>query len=209
MPQPLAYLKETASQTAGPYHHIGMYPSAAGLKIRTRDKPNVLATPATAGEHIRVEGLVIDGAGAPLRDVLVEIWQANAHGRYNHPADTQDKPLDASFRGWGRAVADLETGLWWFETIKPGRVPGRRGHKMMAPHLDLWIVARGINICLHTRMYFADEAAANAEDPVLRLIEHEERRKTLIAARATKDGQPVYRFEIHLQGDDETVFFDV
>ncbi|HSA80349.1 MAG TPA: hypothetical protein VLE23_05970, partial [Geminicoccaceae bacterium] len=86
MPQPLAYLKETASQTAGPYLHIGMYPSAAGLKLRTQEKPNVLATSASAGEPIRVEGLVIDGAGAPLRDVLVEIWQANAHGRYNHPA---------------------------------------------------------------------------------------------------------------------------
>ena len=209
MPQPLAYLEETASQTAGPYLHIGMYPSVAGLNLRTQEKPNVLASAATEGEHIRVEGQVIDGAGAPLRDVLIEIWQANAHGRYNHPADTQDQPLDESFRGWGRAVADFETGLWWFETIKPGRVPGRRGHKMMAPHLNLWIVARGINIGLHTRMYFADEVAANAEDPVLRLIEHGERRKTLIAQRATRDGQVVYRFDIHLQGDDETVFFDV
>ncbi len=99
--------------------------------------------------------------------------------------------------------------LWWFETIKPGRVPGRRGHRMMAPHVNLWIVARGINIGLNTRMYFADEAAANAEDPVLRLIEPEERRKTLIAPRATRDGQVVYRFDIHLQGDKETVFFDV
>ena len=209
MVQPLPYLKETASQTAGPYLHIGMYPSAAGLRIRTQEKPYVLVSAATEGEHIRIEGQVIDGAGAPLRDAQIEIWQANAHGRYNHPADTQDKPLDESFRGWGRAVADFETALWWFETIKPGRVPARRGHKMMAPHVNLWIVARGINIGLNTRMYFADEAAANAEDPVLRLIEPEERRRTLIAPRATRDGQVVYRFDIHLQGDKETVFFDV
>ena len=119
------------------------------------------------------------------------------------------QPLDDTFRGWGRAVADFETGLWWFETIKPGRVPGRHGHKAMAPHLNLWIVARGINIGLNTRMYFGDEAEANAEDPVLRLVEHPERRRTLIAAREERGGEVVYRFDIHLQGDNETVFFDV
>ena len=99
MVQPLPYLEETASQTAGPYLHIGMYPSVAGLNLRTQEKPNVLTSAVTEGEHIRVEGLIIDGAGAPLRDVLVEIWQANAHGRYHHPADTRDKPLDETFRG--------------------------------------------------------------------------------------------------------------
>ena len=209
MARALAYLRETASQTAGPYLHIGMYPSAAGLNIRTQEKPNVLASAPTEGERIRIEGDVIDGANSPLRDVQVEIWQANAHGRYNHPADRQDKPLDESFRGWGRAVADFETALWWFETIKPGRVPGRRGHKPMAPHINFWLVARGINIGLNTRMYFADEAEANAEDPVLRLIEQEARRQTLIARREARGGQVVYRFDIHLQGDNETVFFDV
>jgi protocatechuate 3,4-dioxygenase, alpha subunit len=207
--QPLTYLKETASQTAGPYLHIGMYPSVAGLNVRTQEKPNVLTSAATEGERIRIEGRVIDGAGLPVRDAQVEIWQANAHGRYNHPADTQDKPLDEGFRGWGRAVSDFETGLWWFETVKPGRVPGRHGHKAMAPHVNLWIVARGINIGLNTRMYFADEAEANAEDPVLRLIEQPERRRTLIAAREERGGEVVYRFDIHLQGDNETVFFDV
>jgi protocatechuate 3,4-dioxygenase, alpha subunit len=209
MTQPLAYLKETASQTAGPYLHIGMYPSAAGLPVRTQEQPNVLASAATEGERIRIEGQVIDGAGAPLRDVMVEIWQANAHGRYHHPADHQDKPLDEGFRGWGRAVADFESGLWWFETIKPGRVPGRRGHGPMAPHISFWIVARGINIGLNTRMYFADEAAANAEDPVLGLVEQEERRQTLIAPRESRGGKVVYRFDVNLQGDRETVFFDV
>jgi len=209
MVQALTYLKETASQTAGPFLHIGLLPSAAGLNLRTQEKPNVLVSGATAGERIRIEGRVIDGAGAPLRDAMVEIWQANAHGRHNHPADRQDKPLDAGFRGFGRAVTDFESGLFWFETVKPGRVPGRHGQKPMAPHVSLWIVARGINIGLHTRMYFADESAANAEDPVLRLIEPAERRQTLMAAREERGGEVVYRFDVRLQGDPETVFFDV
>jgi protocatechuate 3,4-dioxygenase alpha subunit len=209
MAQPLTYLKETASQTAGPYLHIGMLPAAAGLNVRSQEKPNVMVSGATAGERIRLEGRVIDGAGTPLRDAMVEIWQANADGRYNHPADTQDKPLDPGFRGFGRAVTDFESGLFWFETIKPGRVPGRHGQRPMAPHVSLWIVARGINIGLHTRMYFADEGTANAEDPVLRLIEPGERRQTLVAAREERGGEVVYRFEIRLQGDEETVFFDV
>jgi protocatechuate 3,4-dioxygenase, alpha subunit len=209
MVQALTYLKETASQTAGPFLHIGMLPSAAGLKVRSQEKPNVMISGTTAGERIRIEGRAIDGAGAPLRDAMVEIWQANAHGRYNHPADTQDRPLDAGFRGFGRAVSDFESGLFWFETIKPGQVPGRHGHNPMAPHVNLWIVARGINIGLHTRMYFADESAANAEDPVLRLIEPAERRQTLMAAREQRGGEVVYRFDIRLQGDQETVFFDV
>ena len=205
----LPHLKETASQTAGPYLHIGMAPAVAGLAVRSQEKLNVLAGAGSEGERIRIEGRVIDGSGAPLRDAQVEIWQANAHGRYNHPADTRDRPLDQGFRGWGRAVTDFETGLFWFETIKPGRVPGRHGHKEMAPHLSLWIVARGINIGLSTRMYFGDESSANAEDPVLRLIEPAERRRTLIAAREERADGVVYRFDIRLQGEDETVFFDV
>ncbi len=209
MPQPLPYLVETPSQTAGPFLHIGMYPSIAGLRLRTQEKPNVLVTGAIEGERIRVEGLVLDGTGSPCRDALVEVWQANSHGRYNHPADIQASPLDPGFRGWGRAACDLETGLYWIETIKPGRVPGRPGQKPMAPHLSLWIVARGINIGLHTRLYFADETAANAEDPILRLIEQPARRETLIAPRSERGGEVVYRFDIRLQGDSETVFFDV
>ncbi len=209
MPQPLPYLVETPSQTAGPFLHIGMYPSAAGLRLRSQEKPNVLVTAATAGERIRVEGLVLDGAGSPCRDALVEVWQADGHGHYDHPADKRKESGDAGFRGWGRAACDFETGLFWLETIKPGRVPGRRGQKPMAPHLNLWIVARGINIGLHTRLYFADEAAANAEDPVLGLIEQPARRQTLLAPRSERDGEIVYRFDIRLQGDPETVFFDV
>ncbi|SMF09858.1 protocatechuate 3,4-dioxygenase subunit alpha [Pseudogulbenkiania subflava] len=202
------YLKETASQTAGPYVHIGLAPHAAGFDIFENNFSNVLTTPATRGERIRIEGRVIDGSGTPLRDVLLEIWQANVDGRYNHPADTQDKPLDDSFRGWGRACSDFESGLYTFETIKPGAVEGRHG-RTMAPHINLWIVARGINIGLNTRIYFSDEAEANAKDPVLNLIEWEVRRKTLIAQREERDGDVVYRFDVRIQGDNETVFFDV
>lgn len=209
MTQPLDYLKETASQTAGPYVHIGLIPHQAGFDIFDNNFSHVLVTPETKGERIRIEGQVIDGTGTPLRDALIEIWQANAEGRYSHPSDQQSKALDETFRGWGRTGTDFETGVYHVETIKPGPVTGRSGHREMAPHINLWIVARGINIGLHTRLYFSDEAEANAEDPVLNLIEQEARRATLIAERQEKDGTVVYRFDIRLQGHDETVFFDV
>lgn len=208
MPQPLGYLQETASQTAGPYVHIGLVPQQAGFDIFENNFGNVLATPQTGGEHIIVEGRVFDGTGTPVRDALIEIWQANAEGKYNHPADLQAKAIDLTFRGWGRAGSDFETGIYRFETIKPGAVPGRHG-AAMAPHINFWIVARGINIGLNTRMYFEDESAANKADPVLNLIEQEERRKTLIAKRTSRDGKTVYSFDIALQGPNETVFFDV
>jgi protocatechuate 3,4-dioxygenase alpha subunit len=201
-------LKETASQTAGPYVHIGLAPRQAGFDIFERDFSNVLTSPETRGERIRIEGRVIDGSGAPLRDALIEIWQANAAGRYSHPADRQEKPLDDSFRGWGRGCSDFETGVYSFETIKPGVVEGRSGREM-APHVNFWIAARGINTGLNTRMYFPDEEAANANDPVLKLIEWEARRKTLIAQREERSGDVVYRFDIRLQGPDETVFFHI
>ena len=202
----LSYLPETASQTAGPYVHIGLIPHQAGFDIFDKPFSNVLGGD---GERIRIEGRVLDGLGAPCRDVLLEIWQANAAGRYNHPADQQDKPLDPGFRGWGRTGTDFETGLWWFETIKPGPVTGRRGHKPMAPHVSFWLVSRGINIGLSTRMYFGDEAALNGEDPVLRMIEPSVRRDTLVAQRGLRDGVPTYVFDIRLQGENETVFFDI
>jgi protocatechuate 3,4-dioxygenase alpha subunit len=210
MVQPLSYLKESPSQTAGPYVHIGLIPKQAGFDIFEKDFSNVLVSPDTKGERIRIEGRVFDGVGLPLRDVLIEIWQANAAGRYNHPEDLQEgKPLDPSFRGWGRAGSDFETGLYVFETIKPGRVMARLGKGEMAPHVNFWIVARGINIGLTTRMYFADEAAANAEDPVLRVIEQVPRRETLMARREQRGEVAVYTFDIYLQGPQETVFFDV
>lgn len=204
----LKQFQETASQTAGPYVHIGLAPKQAGFDIFEKNFTNVLAGPATKGERIRVEGRVIDGSGTLMRDVLIEIWQANADGRYNHPGDHQAKALDADFRGWGRACSDFESGVYTFETIKPGIVEGRNG-RPMAPHINFWIVARGINLGLNTRMYFSDEASANAADPVLNLVEWEVRRKTLIAERSEQDGVVVYRFDIHVQGADETVFFDI
>jgi protocatechuate 3,4-dioxygenase alpha subunit len=231
MPQELHYLRETASQTAGPYVHIGLAPGAAGFEIFERELGTDIAGPNAEGERIRVEGHVFDGAGAAVKDVLIEVWQANAAGIYPHPADRRSGEVEAGFRGWGRVISDFDSGLWGFETVKPGAVPGRahmgplrpaaeeeqrdalrRGHqglRPMAPHLNLWIVARGINIGLNTRMYFDDEAEANAADPVLNLIEHAERRKTLIGVREVRGGAPVYRFDIRLQGDGETVFLDV
>jgi protocatechuate 3,4-dioxygenase alpha subunit len=208
MPQSLNYLKETASQTAGPYVHIGLAPHQAGFDIFETNFSNVLAGPQTRGEHIVIEGRVLDGTGSPLKDVLLEIWQANAAGRYNHPADTQAKALDPDFRGWGRTGSDFNTGVYRFETIKPGAVPGRHG-RPMAPHVNFWIVARGINIGLNTRMYFSDESAANAADPVINLIELETRRKTLIGHRSQRGSETVYTFDIVLQGENETVFFDI
>ncbi|EHR01287.1 protocatechuate 3,4-dioxygenase subunit alpha [Bradyrhizobium sp. WSM471] len=208
MPQPLNYLKETASQTAGPYVHIGLIPAMAGFDIFEKNFSNVLVTPNTQGERITLEGKVIDGSGTPLRDVLLEIWQANAAGRYNHAADRSIGSLVEEFRGWGRAGSDFESGLVTFETIKPGAIidkTGRRG----APHINVWIVARGINIGLNTRLYFSDEEAANAADPVLNLIEQQVRRSTLIARRSERAGKIVYSFTINLQGPEETVFFDV
>ena len=201
-------LKETASQTAGPYVHIGLAPKEAGFDIFEKNFTNVLAKPGTPGERISIEGRVFDGSGTPVRDVLLELWQANAAGRYNHPADTQNKPLDPDFRGWGRACSDFETGLYRFDTVKPGAVEGRNG-RLMAPHVNLWIVARGINIGLSTRMYFSDETDGNSKDPVLNLIEWEVRRKTLIGQREQRGNQVVYTFDIRLQGEGETVFFDI
>jgi len=204
-------MRETASQTAGPYVHIGLAPKAAGFDIFEHNFGNVLVTPQTKGERIRIEGRVLDGIGTPVRDVLLEIWQANAAGRYRHPGDRQaGKAIDETFRGWGRAASDFETGVYSFETIKPGPVMGRNG-RVMAPHINFWVVARGINIGLNTRMYFSDEAEANATDPVINLVEWESRRRTLIAEREDGKGKSgtLYRFDIRLQGDNETVFFDI
>jgi protocatechuate 3,4-dioxygenase alpha subunit len=208
MTQKLNYLRETASQTAGPYVHIGLAPGAAGFEIFEQELGRDIAGPNAAGERISVEGIVHDGLGAPIKDVLIEVWQANSAGIYPHPEDSRAAQVEDGFRGWGRVISDFDSGLYRFDTIKPGAVAGRGG-RMMAPHLNLWIVSRGIHIGLNTRMYFADETDANAADPVLNLIEQAERRKTLIANRQMQGGKPVYRFDIRLQGDGETVFLDI
>ena len=197
-------LPETPSQTAGPYVHIGLIPHQAGFEIFDQALGATMVGDRVRGERIRIEGRVLDGQGDPCRDVLLEIWQANAAGRYASPNDPQnDVPLDAGFRGWGRTGTDFETGLYAFDTIKPGPVPGRHG-RPMAPHVSIWMVSRGMNIGLSTRMYFDDEPAANAADPVLNLIEPS-RRPTLIAQRRGS----AYVFDIRLQGPGETVFFDI
>lgn len=206
---PAPVLKETPSQTAGPFVHIGLIPHLAGFDIFTHPFSNILVGPETKGERIAIEGQIYDGLGTLCRDVLVELWQANAAGRYDHPADTQDRPLDPTFHGWGRAGTDFSTGLFRFETVKPGRVVGRHGQRMQAPHVNLWLAARGINIGLSTRMYFSDEVDANGEDGVLAIVEPAVRRETLIGRREERDGGIVYRFDIRLQGEGETVFFDV
>ena len=206
-----AYLPESPSQTAGPYVHIGLIPRQAGFDIFENNLGTApMAGPGCKGERIRIEGRIFDGAGGLVRDALVEIWQANAAGRYNHPADRQEgKPVDPSFRGWGRTGTDFNTGVYTFETVKPGPVAGRHGHKPQAPHVSVWLAARGINIGLATRMYFSDEAEANAADPVLNIVDPPIRRETLIARREERGGEIVYVFDIHLQGERETVFFDV
>ncbi len=199
MVQPLNYLKESASQTAGPYVHIGLAPGAAGFDIYRTELGHDITGPNAKGDRITVVGTVTDGTGSPVKDVLIEVWQANADGTYPGRGAVED-----GFRGWGRVIPDFDTGKFSFETVKPGAVMGRNG-RPMAPHLNLWLVARGINIGLNTRMYFGDEDKANAADPVLNLIEQTHRRDTLIAK---VDGS-TYHFDICLQGDAENVFFDV
>ncbi|CAN5607099.1 protocatechuate 3,4-dioxygenase subunit alpha [soil metagenome] len=182
----LDYLKETPSQTAGPYVHIGLAPRAAGFDIFE----TVLgAAPGEgrAGGRITIEGRVLDGTGAPVTDALIETWQADGEGAFAHGA-----------AGWGRIVPDFETGIFRIETVKPGR------SRSQAPHIALWLVARGINIGLQTRIYFpADD---HAGDPVLGRIAAAERRATLIAEPA---GPGRYRFDIRLRGERETVFLDI
>ncbi|WP_108502729.1 protocatechuate 3,4-dioxygenase subunit alpha [Paracoccus indicus] len=203
MPQPLQYLKETPSQTAGPYVHIGLAPAAAGFDIYRRELGTQIAPEDTPGTRVRIEGRVIDGMGAAVKDVMIEIWQADANGIYPHPDDPRHADAAPGFRGFGRVIPDFDSGDFAIETIKPGPVP-MKGGTVAAPHLNLWLVARGINLGLNTRLYFGDED--NSADPVLNLVEQDHRRRTLIAEK-TADG--VYRFDIRLQGDNETVFLDV
>jgi protocatechuate 3,4-dioxygenase, alpha subunit len=199
MVQPNPYLKETASQTAGPYVHIGLAPGAAGFDIYRRELGHDIAGPHAAGQRITVSGIVYDGLGEPVKDILIETWQANAAGVYPGMG-----PVEEGFVGWGRAISDFQTGLFTFQTVKPGPVMGRHG-RMMAPHISFWLVSRGINIGLATRMYFADEAEANAADEVLNTVVPPKRRATMLA---TPDGSG-YRFDIRLQGEGETVFLDI
>jgi len=204
MVQDLKYLKETASQTAGPYVHIGLTPNFTGIHgIYAEDMGKTMVNDKTKGERITVTGRVIDGTGTPIRDALLEIWQADADGLYNSHSEVRGE-ADPNFPGWGRQPTHMDTGVFTFETIKPGVVPFIDG-RPQAPHITFWVVARGINIGLHTRMYFPEEEKANEADPILSRIEHRQRVQTLIAK---KDGN-TYTFDIRLQGEGETVFLDI
>ena len=182
----------TSSQTVGPYLKIGF----DALAIEE------LAPAGATGERITLTGRLLDGDGKPVNDGVVEIWQANASGKYAHPEDAQDKPLDKAFRGFGRSLTRNDGGFR-FSTIKPGAVPGPDG-STQAPHIVVTVFARGMLKHLVTRVYFPDEPA-NASDPVLKLVPAE-RRATLVAKRGA--GKSTLEWNIVVQGQDETVFFD-
>jgi protocatechuate 3,4-dioxygenase alpha subunit len=187
----------TASQTAGPFFSIG---------LARPEWSDLTQGGKAAGERIRIEGRVLDGDG-PVADALVEIWQANTAGRYAHDEDRQAKPLDPHFRGFGRSATDKE-GRFRFLTVRPGAVPGC-GNTLQAPHISVAVFARGLLKQVTTRLYFPGEAL-NKSDPVLGLVEDERRRATLVAADAGEvESMRLYRFDIVLQGERETVFFDV
>lgn len=184
-------LLTTASQTVGPYLKIGFATLGTGA----------IASPTTSGEHVTVHGCLFDGDRKPVNDGAIEIWQANAQGKYASPADTQDTPVEAGFRGFGRVLTGGD-GEFSFTTIKPGRVPGPAG-TLQAPHLAVVVFMRGSLRHLLTRMYFPDDPA-NAEDPILKLVPAD-RRATLIA-RTKAPG--TLEWNISMQGANETVFFD-
>lgn len=192
----------TPSQTVGPYFAYGL---TSNGKYDWNDAfSNNLVTADTSGERIRVEGRVFDGDGQPMQDCMLEIWQADAQGRFSDPQDKGALP-NSSFRGFGRIGTDANGG-YAFDTIKPGQVADPDG-KPQAPHLVLAVFARGMLLHLYSRIYF-DGEAGNAADPVLALVPAD-RRHTLIATRQPGSGNAVYRLDIHMQGDNETVFFDV
>jgi len=165
----------------------------------------VLTRPETIGERIRIEGRVLDGDGIPVPDAMVEIWQANAYGRYNHPTDQGPAALDPSFPGYGRS-GTAEDGSYWFETIKPGPAPFD-GERLQAPHICVTVFSRGLLNHLVTRLYFEDEPTS-AADPVLQCVP-DDRQATLLARREPGEETAVYRFDIILQGADETAFFNI
>jgi protocatechuate 3,4-dioxygenase, alpha subunit len=193
--------KQTPSQTVGPFFAFGLTAPQYDYAfdgIASSD----LADPQTPGERIRIEGRVMDGGGELIRDAMIEIWQADSQGRYAHPAD--GRPSNQSFRGFGRFGTGTDpVGGFAFNTIKPGSVDG-----IQAPHINVIVFMRGMLTHAYTRLYFSDDVAANARDPVLQGVPAD-RRSTLIAHRIDNRGAVVYRLDIHMQGDNETVFFDV
>lgn len=193
--------KQTPSQTVGPFFAYGLTPGQYGYDF-TDFVSNRLAAPETDGEHIRIEGRVLDGEGIPVPDAMIEIWQADAQGRYAHTTDPNGSNTD--FGGFGRVGTGTDPeNRFIFETIKPGSADAGQ-----APHLNVIVFMRGLLTHAYTRIYFGDETEANAADSVLQSVE-EGRRRTLIAERADGPDGPIYRLDIHMQGAKETVFFDV
>jgi protocatechuate 3,4-dioxygenase, alpha subunit len=192
----------TPSQTVGPFFAYGL---TSNGKYDWNDAfSSNLVTPDASGERIRVEGRVFDGDGAPIADCMLEIWHADAQGRFSDPQDKRALP-NSAFKGFGRCGTDANGG-YAFDTIKPGLVPDPDG-KPQAPHILVAVFGRGMLVHLYTRIYFGDEAG-NTADPVLALVPAD-RRNTLIAVRESGNGVAVYRFDIHLQGDNKKVFFNV
>ncbi len=193
--------KQTPSQTVGPYFAYGLTSEQYGYQLDSV-AGGVVRDDNTAGQRIRIEGRVLDGKGDPVDDAMIEIWQADAQGRYAHPQDPRGS--NADFKGFGRMGTGTDPqNRFIFDTIKPG--PIGEGH---APHINIAVFARGLPSHAFTRLYFEDEAAANATDAVLSSVA-QDRRHTLLARRAKGNDDTVYLFDIHLQGDNETVFFDV
>jgi protocatechuate 3,4-dioxygenase, alpha subunit len=194
-------LRQTPSQTVGPFFAFALTPEQYGSPFRALAGA-VLVDDETPGERIRVSGRVLDGEGNVVNDAMVEIWQADALGRYAHPADQRGANL--RFKGFGRCGTGTDPeNRFVFDTIKPGAVGDGQ-----APHVNVTLFMRGMLSHVYTRIYFADEVEANANDQVLASVEAA-RRRTLIAARATTPAGTVYRFDLRMQGPDETVFFDV
>jgi protocatechuate 3,4-dioxygenase, alpha subunit len=187
-------LQATTSHTVGPFFSIGLD------RLSRAD----MAGPGVAGERIAIQGRVLDGDGNPVPDALVELWQANSKGKYAHPEDTQDKPVDPGFTGYGRQPTD-DAGKFRFTTIKPGSVPGPDG-KPQAPHIAVSIFSRGLQRRLVTRIYFPDEPANSADFALSRV--DAARRGTLIANKVAGESGGL-EWNIILQGAGETVFFDI
>jgi protocatechuate 3,4-dioxygenase alpha subunit len=185
----------TPSQTVGPFLHLGLTDKCS----RTR-----IAAESVSGERVHLKCRVLDADSVPVSDAMIEIWQADAEGKYNHPDDPNGTGADAAFHGFGRAATD-ENGACEFETIKPGPVTGN-SDAMQAPHLNVAVYARGILLHLYTRIYFAGENS-NDQDPVLALVP-KERRATLMA-QPDVDHSGMWTFDIRVRGEHETVFFDI
>jgi protocatechuate 3,4-dioxygenase alpha subunit len=206
------YLQQTPGQTLGPFFEQGLLRTrklfqVPGMCSDEQDVfDHVLAHDGAFGERIRIEGVVYDGLEQPITDALLEVWQANGYGRYHHPLDTSERDIDPSFRGFGRAATDARGGFV-FQSVKPGPVAGPGG-SLQAPHLNLVIGTRGMTRHAFTRVYFEGDARLE-RDAVLSHVP-EPRRRTLIAHElGQRDGAMLYRFDIHLQGEHETVFFEL